>query len=81
MAWHQTQPAGGPTGQPVFLERPLPWIGTVASFATGDDAANRASSGELVTNAGMPGTIDLDLLLFGDEIIESDALVVLILAC
>lgn len=75
--WCQTQPVGGPTGQPVFLN------GAIALDSELSPRSLLATMQQIERELGRTRhqrwdarTIDLDLLLFGDEIIESDALVV-----
>ena len=76
-SWCQTAPAGGPTGQRTFLN------GAMAFDSNLSPGALLATMQRIEHQLGRTRhqrwdarTIDLDLLLFGDEIIESDALVV-----
>ncbi len=76
-AWHATDPIGGPTGQgqflngAVLLDTSLSALQLFAVLQSIESAAGR----DRAVRWG-PRTLDLDLLLFGDEVIHSPQLIV-----
>src|SRR5438046_750339 len=76
-SYHETEPVGGPSGQGKYLN-------AAAELRTTLDAQQlltvmqsiESDIGRVRAERHGPRTIDLDILLFGDEIIKNDVLTV-----
>ncbi len=69
--WHRTAPAGGPAGQPAFLNGAV-WIETTLepiALLDALQAIERQGGRERLVHWG-PRTIDLDLLLYDDLVVS-----------
>ena len=78
-SFHETQPVGGPPGQPRYLNAaamlestltPRELLNTLLEIET------RLGRDRSSPERNLPRTIDLDVLLYGDEIIDGPGLVV-----
>ena len=76
-SWHQTSPVGGPSDQPAFLNAAALLETSLAPEALLDALQYiEAVSGRRREAHWGPRTLDLDLLLYDDQVIESPRLVV-----
>jgi 2-amino-4-hydroxy-6-hydroxymethyldihydropteridine diphosphokinase len=76
-SYHETEPVGGPAGQGKYLNAAAELLTTLdARQLLGAMQAIENDLGRVRTEHHGPRTIDLDILLFGNEIINSDALTV-----
>jgi 2-amino-4-hydroxy-6-hydroxymethyldihydropteridine diphosphokinase len=76
-SWHTTSPIGGPAGQSPFLNAAARFTSTLDALALLDVLQSiEAQLGRTRNVHWGPRTIDLDLLLYGDEIIDSPRLLV-----
>ena len=75
--WHETKPVGGPAGQTSFLNgavlvetalTPIAMLGLLLDM--------EAKMGRVRKTTWGPRTIDLDLLLYDDEVVQTDRLIV-----
>lgn len=76
-ALHETEPVGGPPGQGMFLNAAAALRTTLAAEALLDQLlAVEAALGRVRRQRWGPRTVDLDLLLYGDLVLDTDRLTV-----
>lgn len=74
-SFHETQPVGGPTGQPMFLNAAAELATTIAPLALLARLLEiERRHGRVRTVADGPRTLDLDLLIYGDLRIDTPVL-------
>ena len=75
--WHETEPVGVGDGQPLFLNGALTGTTTLSARALLDHLlATEQRFGRERPYAGAARTLDLDLILYGDAVIDEPGLIV-----
>ncbi len=75
--YHETEPVGGPPGQGLFLNAAAALVTTLSPLGLLRELQNvETLLGRVRTVHWGPRTLDLDLLLFGERVIDSPVLTV-----